>query len=60
MGNIQPQGENLRKAIQWISEERQEKQNQNSVILAEKAAIKFDLSPDDSEFILRFIKEPLT
>ncbi|MBF0204772.1 MAG: hypothetical protein HQK67_10785 [Desulfamplus sp.] len=58
MTNIQPQGENLRKAIQWISEERQEKPDQNAAILAENAAIKFDLAPDDSEFLLRFVKEP--
>ncbi|MBF0230589.1 MAG: hypothetical protein HQK63_13550 [Desulfamplus sp.] len=58
MSNIQPQGDNLRKAVQWISEERQAKPDQNSIMLAEKAAIKFDLSPDDSEFLLRFVKEP--
>lgn len=59
MSNIQPHGENLRKAIQWISEERLSKPAQNMVMLAEKAAIKFDLTPDDSEFLLRFVKEPL-
>lgn len=58
MGNIQPHGENLRKAIKWISEEREAKPDQNAVMLAEKAAIKFDLTPDDSEFLLRFVKEP--
>lgn len=57
MSNIQPQGENLRKAISWISEERIAKPDQSSVMLAEKAAIKFDLNPDDSEFLLRFVKE---
>lgn len=44
MSNIQPQGENLRKAISWISEERIAKPDQSSVMLAEKAAIKFDLN----------------
>ncbi|MBF0301688.1 MAG: hypothetical protein HQK73_01485 [Desulfamplus sp.] len=59
MSTIQPHGENLRKAVQWLSEEKQSKPDQNLVMLAEKAAIKFDLNPDDSEFLLRFIKEPL-
>ena len=59
MSTIQPHGENLRKAIQWLSEERQAKPDQNLVILAETAAIKLDLNPDDSEFLLRFIKDPL-
>ncbi len=59
MSTIQPHGENLRRAIQWLSEERQTKPDRNLVMLAEKAAIKFDLNPDDSEFLLRFIKEPL-
>ncbi|MBF0258831.1 MAG: hypothetical protein HQK62_08350 [Desulfamplus sp.] len=59
MPTIQPQGESLRKAIQWISEERQAKPNQKPSTLAEQAAIKFDLTPDDSEFLLRFVKEPL-
>ncbi|MBF0467455.1 MAG: hypothetical protein HQK61_00985 [Desulfamplus sp.] len=59
MTTIQPQGESLRKAIQWISEEREAKPGQNASLLAEQAAIKFDLTPDDSEFLLRFVKEPL-
>ncbi|MBF0112496.1 MAG: hypothetical protein HQK64_02730 [Desulfamplus sp.] len=57
MSTICPQGENLRKAIQWISQARQDKPDQNGVMLAEQAAIQFDLSPDDSEFLLRFVKE---
>jgi len=58
MSTVQPHGENLRKAIKWISEERQLKPDQDGVMLAEKAAIKFDLNPDDSEFLLRFVREP--
>ncbi|MBF0200476.1 MAG: hypothetical protein HQK66_04015 [Desulfamplus sp.] len=58
MGSISPQGENLKKAISWISEQRLANPDQSDLILAENAAIRFDLNPDDSEFLLRFIKEP--
>ncbi|MGD9731825.1 MAG: hypothetical protein AB7U45_06555 [Desulfamplus sp.] len=59
MTTIQTHGENLRKAVKWLSEKREADPKQNLVLLAEQAAIKFDLNPDDSEFLLRFIKEPL-
>ncbi|SLM29320.1 conserved hypothetical protein [Desulfamplus magnetovallimortis] len=55
MTTVQPQGENLRKAIAWISEQRKENADQSSVVLAENAAVRFDLAPDDSEFLLRFV-----
>jgi len=58
MSTVQPHGENLRKAIKWISEERLVKPDQNRVMLAEKAAVEFDLNPEESEFLLRFVKEP--
>lgn len=55
--SVQPQGEALRKAVQWISEQRKEDGTSDAATLAEKAAIRFDLSVEDSEFLLRFIKE---
>jgi hypothetical protein len=56
MNTVQPQGEALKKAIQWISEERQKKVDINLPLLVDKAAFRFDLSPKDSEFLLRFVK----
>lgn len=58
MATVQPHGENLRKAVKWISEERKSKPDTDAFKLAEDAAVRFDLSPDDSEFLLRFIKDP--
>ncbi len=57
MGSINVQGESLRKAVQWVSEQRKEKPGKNPMSFVDSACIKFDLSPDDSEFLSRFIKE---
>ena len=43
-----PEGENLRRAIQWISE-----QPQRNVKVLETASVKFDLTPLEEEFLLR-------
>ena len=51
---ILPEGEQLRKAVRWISEERQENKDANLAKLIDEACVKFDLSPTDSEFLIRF------
>lgn len=60
MGSVQPQGENLRKAVKWVSQQRKEQPDKEPRELAEEANIKFDLGPEDSEFLLRFVKDPET
>jgi hypothetical protein len=57
MSTVQPQGEALKKAIQWISEQRRKHPDVSVVKLADDAALQFDLSPRDSEFLLRFVKQ---
>ncbi len=52
-----PEGENLRKAVKWISNERKADPDLDTAVLAEKASVRFDLSPGDSEFLARFLKE---
>lgn len=56
MTTIQPKGEQLRKAVQWISEKRKETLDINPVKLVDEASFRFDLSPKDSEFLRRFVK----
>ena len=56
MTTIQPQGEALKKAVQWISQERKKNPDINLAVLVDKTAFQFDLSPKDSEFLLRFVK----
>ena len=55
--SIQPEGEDLRKAIKWISEMRQEAPDKSLARLVEEAGAKFDLPPKDQEFLYRFIKQ---
>ncbi len=51
-----PQGDKLKQAVQWISEKRKEKPDINPAKLVDDASFRFDLSPKDSEFLLRFVK----
>ena len=54
MATIQPEGENLRKAVKWISEERKYGSGKTLLALIEKASLKFDLSAVDAEYLIRF------
>ena len=50
---IQPKGEDLRKAVKWVSEERKYNPEKELKALIEEACMKFDLSPMDADFLLR-------
>lgn len=52
--SIQPEGEELRKAVKWISDERQFGPKRPLQELIEKASVKFDLSPKDSDYLFQF------
>ncbi|MEN8211303.1 MAG: hypothetical protein ABFR31_06265 [Thermodesulfobacteriota bacterium] len=54
---MQPQGEKLRNAVQFISEKRQENPDINLNKLVDDASLQFDLSPKDCEFLLRFVRD---
>ena len=54
---MQPKGENLKKAIKFISEKRQENPDINLNKLVDDAGLQFDLSPKDCEFLLRFVRD---
>ena len=55
--SIQPKGEDLRKAVKWVSDERQFNPGKASKTLVEEACMKFDLSPKDADFLLRYLLE---
>ena len=57
MTTIMPEGEDLRKAVKWISEERQSSPQRKLAKLVEEASVKFDLSPVDGEFLFKFFRE---
>jgi len=56
MTTVQPEGEDLRKAVKWISEERRYNPEASLSKLIEEACLKFDLSPMDAEYLLDFLK----
>lgn len=56
MATVQPEGENLRKAVKWISEERKYNPKTITTKLIEEACLKFDLSPMDAEYLRSFLK----
>ena len=55
--SIMPEGDDLRKAIKWISEEREKDPNIKLEKLINEAGIRFDLPPNDTDFLTRFVKD---
>lgn len=56
MSNL-PEGEQLQKAIKFISEERERNPGLKLFQLISEASLKFDLGPKDGDFLLRFFSE---
>ncbi len=50
---IQPQGDHLRNAVKWISEQRKENPEASLQSLIEKAGVRFNLSPKDEVYLSR-------
>ena len=57
MATIQPEGENLRKAVKWISDERKYGTQNKPAKLIEEACFRFNLSPVDAEYLAKFVKQ---
>jgi hypothetical protein len=55
--SVIPEGEQLRKAVKWVSDERLENPEAGLSKLIGDACLKFDLPPKDAEFLLRFFNE---
>jgi hypothetical protein len=56
MTTVQPEGEDLRKAVKWISDERTYGAKKTLLKLIEEASLKFDLSPMDADYLTNFFK----
>ena len=56
MTTVQPEGEDLRRAVKWISEELKHNKEAQASKLIEEACLKFDLSPMDAEYLSDFLK----
>ncbi len=57
MATIMPEGEDIRKAIKWISSRLEENAAQSRSKLIDEAVFKFDLSPLDAEFLMNFFRK---
>jgi hypothetical protein len=55
--SILPEGEQLRRAVKWISDERTDNPGKSLSTLVGEACLKFDLPPKDAEFLLHFLTE---
>jgi len=54
---IQPTGEDLRKAVKWVSDERKYNPGKELKAVIQEACVKFDLSPLDADFLLSKLLE---
>ena len=54
MHDLLPDGDDLRRAVKWISGNLQEDPDQPVQPLVQEAIFKFDLSPLDADFLIGF------
>jgi len=53
MKELLPEGEELRRAVKWLSDSLKENPGQSVPLLVHETIFKFDLSPVDAEFLVR-------
>ena len=57
MHDVLPEGEDLRRAVKWVSTSIQEAPDSSISTLVKEAIFQFDLSPKDGEFLVRFFAD---
>jgi hypothetical protein len=57
MHDVLPEGEDLRRAVKWVSGNLQASPGQPVQPLVQEAIFKFDLSPKDGEFLIGFFRQ---
>jgi hypothetical protein len=57
MSEILPSGESLRRAVRYISDQLREDADQPVLALVDQASQRFDLTPRESEYLIRFYRE---
>jgi hypothetical protein len=57
MSAVTHTGEDIRKAVKWISDNLETNPEQARMKLIEEAVFKFDLSPLDTEFLINFFRK---
>jgi hypothetical protein len=56
-GGVAPGGESIRSALKWLSERRLTEPSVPRMKLVEEAALRFDLTPLETDFLARSWKE---
>ena len=54
MQELLPEGEEIRRAVKWVSANLQENSGHTVQTLVQDAVFKFDLSPLEADFLIRF------
>ncbi len=57
MHDLLPDGEDIRRAVKWVSLNLQENPGQPVGPLVQEAIFKFDLSPRDADFLIIFFSQ---
>ncbi|MBU1170296.1 MAG: hypothetical protein KKD44_12095 [Proteobacteria bacterium] len=57
MSTIIPEGQGIRKAIEWIEQERKDRPEKKTLQLIDSAGMRFNLAPNATEFLVRFYQE---
>ena len=57
MPDLLPDGEDLRRAVRWVSERLKEDDPPPAARLVQEAVFRFDLSPRDAEFLGAFYRK---
>lgn len=55
--SVQPEGEDLRKAVKWVLEEADFDPKRTLKDLIREACLKFDLSPLEADFLAKTLRE---
>ncbi|MBU0993618.1 MAG: hypothetical protein KJ737_14070 [Proteobacteria bacterium] len=56
MTTIMPEGDHIRNAVKWISEEKQKDMSKRLLELIDEASMRYNLSPNDAESLTRILK----
>jgi hypothetical protein len=57
MTTIMPEGDAIRKAVKWISDELKEDPKKPLQKLVNNASMRFNLSPKETEFLTEFYRK---
>ena len=57
MSSLLPDGEDIRRAVQWVSAHLKDNPERPVGPLVQEAIFKFDLSPMDADFLIGFFRD---